>query len=229
MAGEEDLPTKAEESKDTLEDDYFACEVKKPQRGEGPYGDEDKDFMSLLTDPAGETNLFEIVNKIAKEKERKEMLMKIDSPHQYNRRYDLFLNEKEMQEKIRMHKSALEYMNYEHQIVENHQQRIPAFKRNPSSIEQAFIQWYSSIFGDEWRLITDVINYHPFSRGYLREPDEIRYYFFVMNDQRGHIYSPKLNIEPSRFLNLPVLLNQRPPSLLYSVSKFGDGVAKPKK
>ena len=95
--------------------------------------------MNLLTDPTGETNLFEIVNKISKEKERKEMLMKIDSPHQYNGKYDLFLNEKEMQDKIRMHKSALEYMNYEHQVVENHQQRNPAFKRNPSSIEQAFI------------------------------------------------------------------------------------------
>lgn len=37
--------------------------------------------MNLLTDPTGETNLFEIVNKISKEKEHKEMLMKIDSPH----------------------------------------------------------------------------------------------------------------------------------------------------
>lgn len=41
MAGEDNLPTKAEESKDTFEDDYYACEVKKPLRGEGPYGDED--------------------------------------------------------------------------------------------------------------------------------------------------------------------------------------------
>jgi hypothetical protein len=74
------------------------------------------------------------------------------------------------------------------------------------------------LFGDEWRLITDVINYHPFSRGYLRDPEEIRQYFFMINDQRGIIYSSKLNVEPNRILNLPLLLNQRPPSLLYSVS-----------
>lgn len=123
-----------------------------------------------------------------------------------------------MQEKIKLHKSAIEYMNYEHRIMET-QQRNPALKRHPSQIEQAFIQWYSSLFGDDWRLIADVINYHPFAKGYLRDPEEIKHFFFMLNDTRGNIYSPKLSVEPNRTLNLPILLNQCPPSLLYSVSQ----------
>jgi len=171
---EEDFLSKGvDESKSTLEDDYFTCNVRKPQRTEGPYGEEDQDFMSLLTDPTGEANLFEVVNKIIKERERKEMLMNIDSPHQYSKKKDLFLNELEMQERVKAHKQAMSYLNHEQNNIDN-QQRNPAYRRNPSNIEQAFIQWYTSLFGDEWRLITDVINYHPFSRGYLRDPDEIR-------------------------------------------------------
>jgi hypothetical protein len=134
---EEEL-TFAEESKSTFEDDYFACEVKKPVRIEGPYGDEDRDFMSLLTDPTGEANLFEVVNKIAKERERKEMLMKAEFPDQYTKKSDMFLNETEMQEKVKNHKAAMSYLNHEHVTFENNQ-RNPAFKRNPSSIEQGFI------------------------------------------------------------------------------------------
>ena len=33
--------------------------------------------------------------------------------------------------------------------------------------EVAFMRWYVSIFGDNWRLIANVLNYHPFTRGYL--------------------------------------------------------------
>ena len=36
MAGEEDLPTKAEESKGVFEDDYFACEVKSHREAKDP-------------------------------------------------------------------------------------------------------------------------------------------------------------------------------------------------
>jgi len=81
MMQDEDFPIKGEESKSTFDDDYFTCEVRKPLKGEEPYGEEDQDFMKLLTDPTGEANLFEVVNKISKERERKEMLMNIDSPH----------------------------------------------------------------------------------------------------------------------------------------------------
>ena len=68
-------------------------------------------------------------------------------------------------------------------------------------------------------MVADVINYHPFSKGYLRDPEEIKNFFFMLNDTRGNIYSPKLSVEPNRTLNLPILLNQCPPSLLYSVSQ----------
>mmetsp|Transcript_41979 Transcript_41979/g.64280 ORF Transcript_41979/g.64280 Transcript_41979/m.64280 type:complete len:87 (-) Transcript_41979:1281-1541(-) len=39
--------------------------------------------------------------------------------------------------------------------------------------ELAFIKWYVSIFGDNWRLIQSVLSYHPFTRGYLRSKDQI--------------------------------------------------------
>jgi len=75
------------------------------------------------------------------------------------------------------------------------------------------MNWYASIFGDEFRLIADIINYHPFTRGRFRDPDELRFYYFAYNDQKGIIYSAKLQLEPKRLVNLPILLNQRPPSL----------------
>jgi hypothetical protein len=64
-------------------------------------------------------------------------------------------------------------------------------------------------------LIADVVNYHPFTRGCLRDPEELRLYFNAYNDLRGHI--TKLQAEAYRVLNLPLLINQRPPSLMSSV------------
>ena len=90
--------------------------------------------MSLLTDPTGEANLFEVVNKIIKERERKEMLMNIESPHQYSKKKDLFLNEREMQERVKTHKQAMSYLNHEQTNIDT-QQRNPAYRRNPSNIE----------------------------------------------------------------------------------------------
>lgn len=40
-----------------------------------------------------------------------------------------------------------------------------------SDAEIAFIRWYVSIFGDNWRLIANVLNYHPFTRGSLRSKE----------------------------------------------------------
>lgn len=70
--------------------------------------------------------------------------------------------------------------------------KLASIKKQLNSIEQSFMHWYASIFGDEWRLIADVINYHPFTRGRFREPEELRFYYFAYNDQKGIIYSPKL-------------------------------------
>jgi hypothetical protein len=118
---EDDFPIHdGEESKSTFEDDYFACEVRKPKRGEDPFGEDDHDFMKLLSDPTGEANLFEVVNKIIKERDRKDMLMKIENPIQYIKEKDLFLNEKEMKERVKAHKNAFQFMNHEH-VFENMQ------------------------------------------------------------------------------------------------------------
>ena len=43
--------------------------------------------------------------------------------------------------------------------------------------EVAFMRWYVSIFGDNWRLIANVLNYHPFTRGYLRSKESIQRQF----------------------------------------------------
>jgi hypothetical protein len=49
--------------------------------------------------------------------------------------------------------------------------------RNPmivfSDAEIAFIRWYVSIFGDNWRLISNVLSYHPFTRGSLRTKEQV--------------------------------------------------------
>jgi len=34
--------------------------------------------------------------------------------------------------------------------------------------EFSFIKWYYALFPDQWRLIADIINYHPLTRGTLR-------------------------------------------------------------
>ena len=52
--------------------------------------------------------------------------------------------------------------------------------------------WYVSVFGDEWKMIADVLNYHPMTRGLMREPEEIRYYYHAYSDVRGHIQSARL-------------------------------------
>jgi hypothetical protein len=52
-------------------------------------------------------------------------------------------------------------------------------------MEQAFLFWYTSIFGDEWRLIADILNYHPFTKGGIREQEEIKAYFFILNEQKN--------------------------------------------
>jgi len=80
-------------------------------------------------------------------------------------------------------------------------------KKQPNCIEQAFLFWYQSVFGDEWRLIADIINYHPFTKGGLREPEEIKYYFFGLNEQRGHILSNKIQHDGWRNLEMPLLIN----------------------
>ena len=51
----------------------------------------------------------------------------------------------------------------------NNQKQMQIFNDS----EVAFMRWYVSIFGDNWRLIANVLNYHPFTRGYLRSKDSL--------------------------------------------------------
>ena len=93
----------------------------------------------------------------------------------------------------------------------------PYQKKVINTIEQAFLLWYVSILGDEWKLVADVMNYHPFTKGGLRDPDEMKLYFHHLNSKMSIYYNFKNALEPWRTSGLPLLINQRPPALLNSV------------
>lgn len=181
--------------------------------------------MELVPEPY-EPKLFELTMKIQKERMRRGALT--SSTNQINVskvvENDLLINQNFAKDQMRIHMISSENLNLNLQldqkfIENNFGRQFALIKKQPNPIEQAFLFWYQSIFGDEWRLIADVINYHPFTKGGLREPEELRQFFFAYNEQRGHIYSNKLQHEASRNLELPLLINQRPPSLLCSVQQ----------
>jgi hypothetical protein len=94
----------------------------------------------------------------------------------------------------------------------------PSSKKPINSIEMQFLNWYVSVFGDEWKMIADVINYHPFTKGGLRDAEELNKYYILYHETFfTQQYYKKLSINPWRNCGLPILLNQRPPSLLNSV------------
>ena len=41
-------------------------------------------------------------------------------------------------------------------------------------LETALIHFYYGLFGDQWRLITDILNYHPLTKGKMRNKDYIQ-------------------------------------------------------
>lgn len=91
-------------------------------------------------------------------------------------------------------------------------------KNHINNFEVQFLNWYVAVFGDEWKLIADVINYHPFTKGGLRDPEELKNYYINYHETFfNQPYFKRLNITPWRTCDLPILLNQRPPSLLNSV------------
>lgn len=109
---------------------------------------------------------------------------------------DILINENELQKLTKMHQMSIEYMNQDQQVdqqfIEKNLGKTYAFKKQPNPIEQAFLSWYATLFGDEWKIIADVINYHPFTRGSLREPDELARYFYAYSDQKGHMFIQKM-------------------------------------
>lgn len=93
----------------------------------------------------------------------------------------------------------------------------PYQKKAINTIEQAFLLWYVSILGDEWKIVADIMNYHPFTKGGIRDAEEMKNYFYHLNQKMSIYYHLKTNIDPWRSSGLPILINQRPPSLLNSV------------
>jgi hypothetical protein len=90
--------------------------------------------------------------------------------------------------------------------------------------ELSFIQWYVSVFGDNWRLIESVLNYHPLTQGYLRKKEQIQsQYFCYINSliaKNFPIYNDQTTIKPWRTCGLPLLISERPPSLYFSVKNL---------
>jgi hypothetical protein len=80
------------------------------------------------------------------------------------------------------------------------------------------IKWYFGVFGDQWRLITDVLNYHPLTRGKFRHKDYVHQIF----QQREYLVSDffrqrkSIPTMPWRETGLPTLINSRVANLLTS-------------
>jgi hypothetical protein len=85
--------------------------------------------------------------------------------------------------------------------------------------EVAFMRWYVSIFGDNWRLIANVLNYHPFTRGYLRNKDSLQTQFmhYMNAASRANLLNENSVIKPWRTTGMPILITERPPSLYCSI------------
>lgn len=216
---EEQMMIAADKANSNFEEDYYQCLVAKPKNAaDYPYqAEEDVDMLNLIPEQ-NEPILFELVNKVTMERKRKQALLECNPNNtRFIKEIDILLNEKQFQEQIKHHKQNLDFMNQEsnidQRVAEQSLGKSASIKKQLNSIEQSFMNWYASIFGDEFRLIADIINYHPFTRGRFRDPEELRFYYFAYNDQKGVIYSAKLQLEPKRLVNLPILLNQRPPSL----------------
>jgi len=56
--------------------------------------------------------------------------------------------------------------------------------------------WYTSIFGDNWKLITDILNYHPLIRGRLREVKECSDGFVKLNEKLNRVVHNKIKMAP---------------------------------
>lgn len=67
--------------------------------------------------------------------------------------------------------------------------------------------WYVSIMGDEWRIISDVINFHPLTKGGIRDAEELKNYFFLFSENANLYYHVKIPIEPWRSTGMPLLIN----------------------
>jgi hypothetical protein len=88
-----------------------------------------------------------------------------------------------------------------------------------SAAELAFIRWYVSVFGDNWRLIADVLGYHPYTRGSLRTKEQVarQYAQFREAAKVALLASESTPVKPWRTTGAPLLSSERPPSLYCSI------------
>jgi hypothetical protein len=102
----------------------------------------------------------------------------------------------------------------------NPKQALPYF----SDAEVAFTRWYVSIFGDNWRLISNVLSYHPFTRGSLRSKEQVQAQFVHYMKEASRVSvpndAPPPPIKPWRTSGLPILITERPPSLYCSIKQI---------
>ena len=77
------------------------------------------------------------------------------------------------------------------------------------------MRWYVSIFGDNWRLISNVMRYHPFIRGYLRSKESVQEQFIQYTNTVTNttLLNDQYPIKPWRTTQRPILITERPPSL----------------
>lgn len=79
-----------------------------------------------------------------------------------------------------------------------------------SSVEFSFIKWYYGLYPEQWRLISDVINFHPLTRGKLRSKEQIQELAPFSQDRKDFPVPPV----PWRETHLPLLINGREGSLM---------------
>jgi hypothetical protein len=91
-----------------------------------------------------------------------------------------------------------------------------------SDSEVAFLKWYVSIFGENMRLIANVLNYHPFTRGYLRSKESLKpqFIFYMQSATHANLLNENSVIKPWRTSGMPLLISERPPSLYSSIKQI---------
>eukprot|EP00347_Sterkiella_histriomuscorum_P008011 403346707 len=195
---------------------------------ENPYSDDDMDFFNSVPDQQY-SEFYELFLKSYVEKTRKmavQSLEKATNPQQINMIRQKLVESDYLLQPEKLAKIALKQLinknNLNPQINYDPEQLRVMLKNNPNKralgpIEQAFMYWYVSIMGDEWRVIADVINFHPLTKGGIRDSEELKNYFFLFSENANLYYHIKIPIDPWRSTGMPMLINQRPPSLLSSV------------
>jgi len=212
--------------------------IYRQKENEDCYSEDDYDCLQLFPDQ-NDPKFMELSVKIVSEQKRKQFLnqqLSQQNQQQHNiqniklwhNKNDPLLNEettaaqaKKLNQMCKNPNNIKRIMDTEafkkfQQGIYYPQGRI--IKNAMSSMEIQFINWYVSLFGDEWKLIADVINYHPFTKGGLRDQDELKGYYTNYHETfYTQPYQKKLGINPWRCSGLPILVNNRPPSLLNSV------------